>query len=183
MKITPLVIGAMLLSALQPVTVFAESYTQFNVFVRRPSDNGIYTTGATEPGMGLSAGWTLIPNSSITSNPTAVSWGEKRIDVFGRSSTGTLLHWAWNSGVWAFDSNDHGGDIVGSPDCCSWAVGRVDIFARDSNNNCAHMSYDAGVWSAWNANFGAPTGGLTSDPGCVSWGANRLDVFVRGSNG
>ncbi|KAL8937474.1 MAG: hypothetical protein Q9216_004402 [Gyalolechia sp. 2 TL-2023] len=38
--------------------------------------------------------------SSFASNPAVVSWGENRLDIFGESDDGALLHQAWTGNDW-----------------------------------------------------------------------------------
>jgi repeat uncharacterized protein DUF346 len=111
----------------------------------------------------------------LTSDPTAVSWGSGRIDVFARGPDNALWH-KWFDGNWsAWESL--GGSLASGPDVASWGSGRLDVFARGMDNSLQHKSY-AGQWSGWES-LG---GGLTSDPSAVSWGSGRLDVFARGGD-
>ena len=117
-----------------------------------------------------------VPAMDTTSDPAAVSWGTGRIDVFARSTKGTLLH-KWFEGGW-FPWQDLGGAITSGPAAASWASGRLDVFARGTDNTLQHIAYSGGVWSAWQG-LG---GGLSSAPAAVSWASNRIDVFVRGTD-
>ena len=111
----------------------------------------------------------------LTSDPSAVSWGSGRIDVFARGADNALWH-RWYAGSWsAWESL--GGALSSGPDASSWGSGRLDVFARAKDNSLQHMSYE-GKWSGWES-LG---GGLTSDPSAVSWASGRIDVFVRGGD-
>jgi Repeat of unknown function (DUF346) len=122
--------------------------------------------------------WENLGGPVLTSGPGSVSWGYKRLDVVGRSTTGTLAHW-WYDGTW--HNEDQGGAIVGSPDISSWGSGRLDVFARGTNDYLHHKWYTPATgWSAWE-NLGGPT--LSSGPGAVSWGENRIDAVGRAPDG
>lgn len=55
----------------------------------RPSDSGWFDKG---------------PGRPFTSSPAVVSWGVNRLDVFGESHDGKLLHQAWTGDNWYPDS-------------------------------------------------------------------------------
>lgn len=117
----------------------------------------------------------LASADGLTSDPTAVSWGSGRIDVFARGPDNALWH-RWYSGSWS-GWESLGGSLAGGPDVASWGSGRLDVFARGTDNTLQHKWY-GGQWSGWES-LG---GGLTSDPSAVSWGPGRLDVFARGTD-
>jgi repeat uncharacterized protein DUF346 len=112
----------------------------------------------------------------FTSDPTAVSWGANRIDVFARGPDNALWHKSWDGNIWS-GWESLGGSLASGPDVASWGSGRLDVFARGTDNTLQHMSYQNG-WSAWESLGGA----LTSDPSAVAWGPGRLDVFARGGD-
>jgi hypothetical protein len=112
----------------------------------------------------------------VTSPVSVSSWSPGRLDVFARSSRGTLAH-TWSNG--SFSAwEDLGGGIVGGPTAISWYPGRVDVFVRGTDGQLWHKWY-AGGWSAWEP-LG---GGLSSAPTVASWFPGRLDVFARGTDG
>ncbi|KAL9588407.1 MAG: hypothetical protein Q9203_002792 [Teloschistes exilis] len=55
----------------------------------RPSDSDWYDKG---------------PEKAFTANPAVISWGVNRLDVFGESVDGKLLHQAWTGHNWYPDS-------------------------------------------------------------------------------
>jgi hypothetical protein len=115
---------------------------------------------------------------TLTSAPTAVSWGPGRIDVFARGGSKQLIHRWYTSGRWsAWESL--GGVLISAPDVASWGSGRLDVFVRGSDNRLYRRWYGGGRWSSGWQNLG---GTLTSAPGAVSWEPGRLDVFARGSS-
>ena len=64
----------------------------------------------------------------LTSDPSAVSWGNGRIDIFGRGADNALWHKYFENG-WS-DWESLGGYLTSGPDACSWAPGRLDLFVR-----------------------------------------------------
>ncbi len=118
-------------------------------------------------------GWQSL-GGIITSKPSAVSWGNNRIDVVARGTDSAVYHRWWNGSNW-FGWENLGGIIQGGPAICSWASGRLDIFAVGTNHHMYHKWYQGG-WSGWQDLGGV----LSSDPCAVSWGPNRIDVFARG---
>jgi uncharacterized protein YkwD len=113
----------------------------------------------------------------ITSDPTAVSWGSSRIDVFARGTDNALWH-TWFDGAWR-GWESLGGALTSGPDVASWGQGRLDVFVRGLDNNLWHRSYDNGSWQLWEP---LVKGQLTSDPSAVSWAPGRIDVFGRGTD-
>ena len=123
------------------------------------------------------------PSSSLTSDSSAVSWGDGRIDVFARGSGDRLWHrWYIRGQGWSVWET-LGGVLNSGPDVSSWGEGRLDVLVRGADNRLHHKWYIRGRgWSGWER-LGAPSGlSLTSDPGAVSWGDGRIDVFARASD-
>jgi hypothetical protein len=113
---------------------------------------------------------------SVTSDPSAVSWGPGRVDVFVRLSDNAMWHDAFSGGWW-LGLESLGGGLSSEPTAESWGANRIDVFARGTDNGLWHMAW-SGQFSAWQS-LG---GGLASDPIAVSWGANRIDAFARGTD-
>ena len=123
------------------------------------------------------------PGLSLTSDPSAVSWGDGRVDVFARASDDGLWHrWYIRGQGWS-GWEPLGGVLNSGPDVSSWGEGRLDVLVRGADNRLHHKWYIRGRgWSGWER-LGAPSGlSLTSDPGAVSWGDGRIDVFARASD-
>jgi hypothetical protein len=38
----------------------------------------------------------------LASDPSACAWGPNRLDVFGRSPAGELIHASWDGAAWSF---------------------------------------------------------------------------------
>lgn len=110
----------------------------------------------------------------ITSRPSAVSWGNNRIDVVGRGTDSAVWHRWWDGVAWR-GWESLGGIIQGAPAICSWANGRLDIFAVGTDHRLYHKWFQ-GSWSNWESLGGQ----LSSSPAAVSWGPNRIDVFAKG---
>jgi hypothetical protein len=121
---------------------------------------------------------------NLTGDPTAVSWGANRIDVFSLASDGQLWHIVWNANQWSawepLSAPSVG--LVGSPDVASWGSNRLDVFARGGDNKLWHRVWN-GQWNAWEnlCDSPHPSCSITSDPSAVSWASNRIDVLARGT--
>jgi hypothetical protein len=115
--------------------------------------------------------------------PTAVTWGNVRVDLFVRGADGTLWHsYLPPSGDWSpWEGLD--GSVAAAPGVCtwwSWAEGRLDMFARGADMGLWHRALISGVWSNWeNMQLGA----IGSTPAVISTGPDRFEIFVRGTNG
>ncbi len=120
------------------------------------------------------SGWESL-GGYLTTAPTAVSWSNGRIDVFGRGSDNALYH-KWFDGGWS-GWESLGGTLTSGPGASSWASGRLDLFVRGTDNAMYHKWFQSG-WSGWES-LG---GGLISGPAAVSWGNNRIDTFVIGGD-
>jgi hypothetical protein len=140
-------------------------------------------------------GWESLgapPANQVWSDPTAVSWGNGRIDIFVKGTTNALWH-KWYDGRWsdAYIPNGGweslGGVLYSGPDACSWGPGRLDIFVKAAGGDIDHKWYD-GRWSdahipngGWES-LGTPSdvnfSGIVTDPTAVSWGKGRMDIFV-----
>lgn len=114
-----------------------------------------------------------------TPTPALSSLSPGRIDVFTRSSAGTLQYrYLLPGGSWT-DTRDLGGALASQPSVVSWAQGRFDVFARGTNGALVHRWFNVGSgWSAWE-NLG---GSLRSAPSAVSEGSGNLKVFARSSD-
>lgn len=112
----------------------------------------------------------------LSASPAAVSWGPNRLDIFGRSAGGELIH-KWYDGGW-HNWEKLGGCILGSPSVTSWAPGRLDIFAKGCNStgpNLMHRWFD-GSWKGWET-VPFANGRIASSPTAVSQEQNRIDIF------
>jgi len=113
----------------------------------------------------------------LPTKPSAVSWGNGRLDVFVRGTNSALYHKYYAGGAWS-GWESLGGALTGNPEVVSWGNGRLDVFVRGTDSTLHHKYYAGGAWSGWESLGGA----LTGNPEVVSWGNGRLDVFVRGTN-
>ena len=127
------------------------------------------------------SGWGYL-GGSLTSNPSAVSWGPNRIDCFAQGTDNAMWHKWWDGAAWnGWESL--GGVITAGPGAASWGANRLDCFVKGGDNGLWYKWIDAsvvhghaGTWSGWHSLGGL----LDNNPGVVSWGPNRIDVFVRG---
>ena len=114
----------------------------------------------------------------LTSDPTAVSWGLNRIDIFARGQDNGLWHLSWNGSAWsAWQSL--GGTLTSGPDASSCAPGHLDVFALGTGSALMRDGFDGSGWTGW-LNLGNT---WASDPGAVCQpGGGATDVFERGTD-
>lgn len=77
----------------------------------------------------------------FASYPTAVSWGENRLDIFGILSNATLLHKYWDGNAWqpsATGWESWGDDFFDQPVATSWGENRLDVWAVREDGQLAH---------------------------------------------
>jgi murein DD-endopeptidase MepM/ murein hydrolase activator NlpD len=117
--------------------------------------------------------------SQNTSDPSAVSWGSGRVDLFVHGEDNALWQRSFR-GSWGSWSS-LGGILVSSPDAASWASGHLDVYVRGLDNNIYYRRYLNGSWSGW-VSAGQPSVGTTSSPAVVSRSYGRVDLFVRGGD-
>jgi hypothetical protein len=117
---------------------------------------------------------------SIAGDPDVSTWGPGRLDVFARSSTGTLLTKYFDNGVWSGWS-DLGGSMASSPTAVSADLEQISVFARASNGNLVQWWFDPQYGQVWH--YGNLGGNITGTPDVASFAPGRLDVFARGANG
>jgi hypothetical protein len=115
--------------------------------------------------------------AQLASAPAAVSWGQNRIDTFGRGMDRHLWHKWWNGSAWS-GWEDLGGSLASAPAVASWQENRLDCFVQGPNDHMWHKWWDGAAWSGWEDLGGI----LTAAPAAVSWGQNRIDCFARGTD-
>ncbi len=132
-------------------------------------------------------GWSGFGNleGDAAGDPTICSWGEERLDIFVRRSTGKLYHKWWNGSSWSPSGStweDLGGSLASDPDAISWGPGRIDVFAFDTTGDLVQARYISGGtgWSWYN--HGPANAKAGSHPSVSSWTTNRIDVFIQGSD-
>ena len=118
--------------------------------------------------------------SGLASDPSAVGWKGKNLDVVFRASGNNVIHVYWNgSGSWI--AEDLQGAIDGKPTISVAPDGtRMDVFAR-VGNKIWHRGWAGFInsWGNWE-NLNLTT---DSDPVAVSWGRGHVDLFYRATNG
>jgi hypothetical protein len=105
-------------------------------------------------------------DGALASDPTAISWGPDRIDVFIRTadSPHQIAQKTFETSKGWSDWKLLGGEPLGSPAICSPAPGRLHLFMRRVDDSLWHREYN-GNWSNWESLGGA----ITADPGAVVW--------------
>src|SRR6202035_3085363 len=81
---------------------------------------------------GPSTNWESL-GGQISEAPTAVSWGENRLDLFARGTDNAVWHKWWDGSNWG-GWESLGGQITGPVTAVSWGENRLDLFARGTDN-------------------------------------------------
>ncbi len=145
-----------------------------NAFVRG-SDNRLYARWrlGTNPWSNYEA----ITGFTFTGSPSAVSWGTNRIDVFGRSTTNTLLHWYYDGRYW--NGANLGGNVQSDVAVHSLGAGHLDLYYRGGDNALKHRWFSTTTGWSGVENLG---GNLASSPTVVAWGGPNTTVLWRGAD-
>jgi hypothetical protein len=121
-------------------------------------------------------GWESL-GGVITSNITAVCWGQNRIDCFARGTDNALYHKWWDGNHWG-GWESLGGVITSDPTVVSWGPNRLDVFAKGTDGAMYHRWWDGNHWGGWESLGGV----ITSNVAATCWGSNRIDCFARGAD-
>lgn len=122
---------------------------------------------------------------SIAGTPKIVSWGKGRVDIFARSTDGSLLHSfsdpAYERDAWLPLTVIPGSEGLQTtdPEVLVQDENRIDIFTVQRDGALWQRSLRDGTWRPA-VSLG---GSLTSTPTIVSWEPGRFDAFARGSDG
>src|SRR5450759_1244729 len=132
------------------------------------------TRCGTSSGRAPGAGWESL-GGVLTSDPTAVSWGPNRLDVFARGSDNAMWHKFYDGSRWSGWAS-LGGSLTSAPDASSCAAGHLDVFTTGANAGLYPLGFN-GSWGSWQSLGGQ----LTSDAGaaCLT-GTSTVDLCGRG---
>ena len=103
---------------------------------------------------GASWGWQTFAGQ-VKGDPTAVSWGPGRIDLFTAtpdSSAAILQHQWWDGSSWSGWKPWTTPDILAmstAPTVTSAGPGELDLWYRDSSGRVVERQFDNHGWSAW----------------------------------
>jgi hypothetical protein len=118
----------------------------------------------------------------------AVSWGPGRLDLFGLSPDGLVLHKAFNGQDWwpGVDQwNPIGDRTIHRPVAVSVKPNCLDVYAVGDDNHLWTKWWDGTAWGLgpgildW-MDLG---GELKCEPAVASWGPDRVDLFALPLNG
>jgi hypothetical protein len=112
----------------------------------------------------------------MTGFPTAVSWNDRRIDLFARGPEGQLMQQTWNGQKWQQWIDLGSIEIDSAPSCIAPAEGRFECFVRGPGSQLFHRSFADRKWSPW-TDLG---GSISSAPSATVGPNGRIDVFARG---
>ncbi|GAW20248.1 hypothetical protein ANO14919_097470 [Xylariales sp. No.14919] len=115
---------------------------------------------------------------------SAVSWGDPRVDVFGRAPDNSIWHKFYTGYDWQPEKFERiPSQAASCPSASSWGYGRLDIlWVDESSGNVLHKYFDGGSWGpSWEDNLNL--GGDVDSVQTLSWGKNRLDIVGNTDNG
>lgn len=112
---------------------------------------------------------------SFYSEPTAISWGENRLDVFAMDGQGVLQHIAWDGSQWLpWEAMGH--VAYAKVAALSWSPNRLDIYALAYDTQYQYKYWDGSQWNPSVDGWYEKGGEFKTAPALVSWGKNRLDA-------
>ncbi len=127
---------------------------------------------------GFAGQWDPLSGVFNAGGPAVSSWGQGRLDVFGRGTNNSVYHKYYDAGAWSPVWTNLGGTTNYGPAAVSWGANRIDVFHVGTNCHLYHGWWDGVSWHLWEDLGGC----LTSAPFVSSWGPGRLDVFGRGTD-
>ncbi|EKD12963.1 sialidase [Drepanopeziza brunnea f. sp. 'multigermtubi' MB_m1] len=86
---------------------------------------------------------------NFISEPSIVSWGRGRYDLFGIGIDGAMYHRYYANGSWSASWENLGGVLVSAPTAVSWGANRHDIFALRTDDAVWHNWWDGPAWGGW----------------------------------
>lgn len=107
-------------------------------------------------------------------NPSIVSWGPERLDVFSRAAD-SMYHIAYNRGWLSWEGL--GGPIAGDPSACSRGPDLLDVFVRGAANDVRRRWWDGNNWQGFES-----LGGVTFRSPVGLGRAEQRDFFVLGTD-
>lgn len=114
----------------------------------------------------------------FASQPTAVSWGPGRIDLFVLGGASQCFHMAYD-GAWHWEGNI-GGSFTSQIAAVAWGANRLDIFALGQDYKMWHNWWiGTAAWNGW-ASVGNVS--LISTPAAVSSDTGMIDIFAVGTD-
>lgn len=127
--------------------------------------------------------WEVRGTGSMQGNPSAVSWGAGRIDIFARGGGNELAHEWYDSGNGGWHGWENlGGSLASAPSVASWGPGHLDVFARADTGDLIHKWFLNDQWySGWQDLGCCLAGDVTNPVATVSQGYPTVDVFVTGT--
>lgn len=147
----------------------------------RGSDDALYLKGWTGSGWWPSGTGFQRIGGVMQGHPATVAPGGERIDVFSRSSAGTVQHKYFDGGWFPAGESweDLGLSVAGPITATAGGSGSIHLLAASSDHQVWYRFYGAGTWFPW-----LSIGGLT--PGRISAITKpdgTLEVVVRGYDG
>ncbi|KAL2072169.1 hypothetical protein VTL71DRAFT_11512 [Oculimacula yallundae] len=88
-------------------------------------------------------------NHRFDSEPSLVSWGPGRMDLFGVGSDVVLYHLYYDNGTWTREYDNLGGSFASAPTAISCQENRLDVFAVGVDGAVWLKSWDGSTWVEW----------------------------------
>ena len=124
--------------------------------------------------------WACMGSGSvIVTAPTVVSSGPNRLDVFGVTSAGSVIHMFWRGASWQGPVSLGVGPAVGPVAAVSRTANQVDIYVVGIDGGIYTKAHNGTSWWPGQTSW-FTLGGTMLDVDVVSYNSSRLDVFARG---
>jgi len=86
--------------------------------------------------------WEALGPGVFQSEPTIVSWGPNRIDIFGVGTDSQCYTKFWNGSNFSPTWVSLGGILTSPPTAISWGVNRIDLFVLGTDGACYQQYWD-----------------------------------------
>lgn len=127
--------------------------------------------------------WRDLGGGELLGDPTAVSWGGHRVDVFYPSSQNSYLghRWSDDGDAWSAEEILYRGEggAPGAP--ASWGANRIDLFCPLASGSTLALGHRWWDGARWNEEYLGDRDVLSC--AAASWGSGRLDAFYVTGDG
>ncbi|MBR7833013.1 hypothetical protein KDL01_07050, partial [Actinospica durhamensis] len=158
---------------------------RIEVFVRLSDGSVAAAVSSSATGSGGWSAWTEL-GGSLAGRPVPFDDAGGDLQLYGRSSAGTLVWTVWNGSSWSGWSTIAGPtDLAADPTPISNQDGGTEVFVTTGSGQVDHAWIDtSGQW-AWGGQLAADNLGstLTGQVAALRWPDGHLEVFARLADG
>jgi hypothetical protein len=130
--------------------------------------------------------------TTLSGQPSIVTWGRDRLDIFVAASDGNVYTKSWLTDHWVPSQLDYESlgapavGVAGPPKAVTWGPENINIVLRGKDGAIYAKTLKSGAWVPsrleWTALSSPPSTTVRTDPVAVSWGPNRFDFYVIGND-